>query len=121
MGNTWDRIRCVKQDDQQFQVAKPKEESHKNKKNRNRMTLRSMRQSKSQKLENIPTAPRSFHMDLEYEQTKVEEGDLTNESFYQCTIKSFDIKYMIGEGAYGKVFLVQKRDTGNHINLFPIN
>lgn len=37
-----------------------------------------------------------------------------------CSIKSFTVKYMIGEGSYGKVYLVQHRDSGKLIktNLF---
>lgn len=37
---------------------------------------------------------------------------LSAEVLPHYTLKNFKLKYIIGEGTYGKVFLVQKRDTG---------
>lgn len=46
---------------------------------------------------------------MEYEAT----GDRSMSiSQIEVNINSFDIKFMVGEGNYGKVYLVRKKDTG---------
>jgi serine/threonine protein kinase len=68
----------------------------------------------------------SMHEDLMLDiLDQKEQEELTEANAPNCSIKSFTVKYMIGEGSYGKVYLVQHRDTSksmnqNYSNIFSI-
>lgn len=111
MGNMCESIRCLDQSDVDMQ-GKRKKCSKK------RKYIRSIKQNSddSTAYKTLRKLSKSVDEELcdDMENNSPRDPPLTAVAVPKCNIHSFNVKYIIGEGSYGKVYLVQKRDTGKY-------